>query len=354
MTPMRPNSDQLLRILASGVLAPSAENKHYLRFKILADSVQLFSTDQLSWAERPHRQMLAFLSYGAVVENIALRSSELGFAMAVHWLPQGLTAALLADLSWTEATVLHDPLSAAIETRHTNRRFFRRAVLPPQILWHLSAAATVVPGAALIWLDEPASRALALKAIRIAETERFRRQALHAELFDSIRFEIGWRKTCDEWLPPAALQVEPPMRKPFALMRHWGVMRAGTWIGAHVALGLRAGYLPCALAPHLGLIVVKGQGEELGSLQAGRAFERVWLAAENENLALQPMAAATALVRQIPGHGWVSVGVKDELQRLLGTLCGADGGQAYMLFRLGQGKAPDAVTGRKPLDGYLD
>lgn len=102
------------------------------------------------------------------------------------------------------------------------------------------------------------------------------------------------------------------------------------------------------------LIVVKGQGEELGSLQAGRAFERVWLAAENENLALQPMAAAIALVRQIPGHGWVSVGVKDELQRLLGTLCGADGGQAYMLFRLGQGKAPDAVTGRKPLDGYLD
>ena len=227
-------------------------------------------------------------------------------------------------------------------------------MLPPQTLAHLSGAVTAVPGAALMWLDDPASRALALKSIRIAETERFRRQALHAELFDSIRFEIGWTKTCDEWLPPAALQVEPPMRKPFALMRHWGVMRAGTWLGAHVGLGLRAGYLPCALAPHIGLIVVKGQGEEMGSLQAGRAFERVWLAAENQNLALQPMAAATTLVRQTPGNGWVSVEVKNELQRLLDTLCGADGGQPYMLFRLGQAKGPDAVSGRKPLDGYLD
>ena len=351
---MRPDAAQLRHILASGILAPSAENKHYLRFKILDDSVQLCSTDQSTWVGRRHRHMLAFMSYGAVVENIALCSAELGFTMVVRWLPDGLAGLPIADLRWTEAAAAHDPLKAAIESRHTNRRFYRRAMVHPQTLARVSDAASVVPGAALIWLDDPTSRALALKAIRIAETERFRRQALHAELFDSIRFEIGWTKTCDEWLPPAALQVEPPMRKLFALMRHWGVMQAGNRIGAHIALGLRAGYLPCKMAPHLGLIAVKGHGEELGSLQAGRAFERVWLAAENENLALQPMAAATALVRQTPGNGWVSVEVKNELQRLLDSLCGAGGGRPYMLFRLGQAQRPDAVTGRMPLDRYLD
>ena len=54
------------------------------------------------------------------------------------------------------------------------------------------------------------------------------------------------------------------------------------WIGAHLALGVRAGYLPCALAPQPGLLLASGQREESGSLQAGRAFERVWLAAATE------------------------------------------------------------------------
>ena len=350
---MSPNPEQLRQILASGILAPSAENKHYLRFTILTKSVQLISTDQLSWVERPHRQLLALLSYGAVIENIALRSAELGFALTAAWFPDGPTA-LIADLRWTVATTPPDALGTAIEDRHTNRRFYRRDALPPQTLARLSAAADGVPGATLLWLNDAPSRSLALKAIRIAETERFRRQALHAELFDSIRFEIGWHQTCDEWLPPAALQVEPGMRMPFALMRHWGVMRAGTWVGAHLALGLRAGLLPCALAPHLGLILGKNQREELGNLQAGRAFQRVWLAAAAETLALQPMAAATVLVRQTPGNGWVSVGVKHELQQLLDTLCRPSRGKPYMLFRVGKAAAPAAVTARKPLDSYLD
>ena len=50
------------------------------------------------------------------------------------------------------------------------------------------------------------------------------------------------------------------MRVPFALLRRWPLMRASTWLGAHLALGLRAGYLPCALAPHAGLLVVDATG----------------------------------------------------------------------------------------------
>ena len=64
---MRPPADQLHRILDAGIRAPSAENKHDLRFQIEGDSVRLLATDQASWATQPHRQLLALLSYGAVV-----------------------------------------------------------------------------------------------------------------------------------------------------------------------------------------------------------------------------------------------------------------------------------------------
>jgi hypothetical protein len=121
----------------------------------------------------------------------------------------------------------------------------------------------------------------------------------------------------------------------------------------HHVLGFRAGYLPCALTPHIGLVLGRDLHDDLAQLQAGRAFERVWLAAAAENLALQPMAAATVLVRQRPGNGWVSAGVKARLERLLDELCPGANGQPYMLFRLGAAEAPSAVSGRRPLGHYI-
>jgi nitroreductase len=350
---MHPNRDQLRDVLASGLLAPSAENKHDLRFRVRADSVRLLATDHASWALQPHRQLLALLSFGAVVENIGLRSAQLGLDLTVSWLPDPGEPGVVADLRWTAMTAASDPLCLAIPGRHTNRRFFHRGRLDPATLGRLSAAAEAVPGASLLWLDEKAGRSMALTAIRLAETERFRRRELHRELFDAVRFETGWQRTTTEWLPPAALEVELPMRLPFALLRHWPLMHAAAWIGAHHMLGLRTGWLPCALAPHLGLIVATGQRDDLANLKAGRAFQRVWLAAAAEGLALQPMAAATALSVQTLGDGWVSAGVKARLQALLAAICGALDAQPYLLFRLGRAEAPSAVTQRRPVDDYI-
>ncbi len=178
--------------------------------------------------------------------------------------------------------------------------------MAPATLERLRCAAGAVAGARLLWRADAQRRSVALGAIRIAETERFRRRELHAELFGAVRFDRGWHDSTDEWLAPAALEVEPPMRLPFAWLRDWRARQAMNCVGAHFARGLRAGYLPCALAPHIGLIMTDATDDGLEDLRAGRAFQRLWLAAADEDLALQPMAAATALVRQTPGQGWVS------------------------------------------------
>jgi hypothetical protein len=130
-------------------------------------------------------------------------------------------------------------------------------------------------------------------------------------------------------------------------------MRAANLLGTHLALGLRAGYLPCALSPHIGLILASEPRQELGALQAGRAFERVWLAATAEGLALQPMAAATALAQQRPGDGWVSAATRARLSKLLDEMREGHSAKPYLLFRLGQADAPSVVTARKPLEDHL-
>jgi len=343
---------QLRRILEAGICAPSAENKHYLRFEPGRDALAVIATDTDSWTELPHRKWLALLSYGAVVENMALRSGLLGYTQNVQWQPDPGRAECIARLGWVASSAPSDPLAEAIESRHTNRRFYRRAPLEAVTLQKLVAAVETVPQTRLLWCDATGVRSQALRALRLAETERFCRRELHQELFSAVRFEKGWRDTAEEGLPPGALQVEPPMRHPFAALRHWPVMRAATFAAAHVALGLRAAYLPCALAPHIGVVLAEGATDSERDLRTGRALQRAWLAASAEGLAFQPFAAPVALSRQKPGGGWVDAGMQKRLDQLLDAVRSGHDGRPGMFFRLGRAEAPQTVTSRLPVECY--
>lgn len=347
-----PTPTNLQEILQAGMRAPSADNRHTLRFERFGNTLRVISTDAATWPALPHRRMLAGLAYGAVLENMRLRSAQLGYALEERWLPEAAREDLIAELHWTPSATPADPLADMIDRRHTNRRFYRREEVPATALACLRSAAEEVEGTRLVWLDAAPQRRLALQAIRMAETERFRRRELHHELFGAIRFELGWLATAEEGLPPAALEVEPAMRLPFSLLRSWPVMRAATWLGMHHGLGLRAGYLPCALSPHIGLLLRSNAGvvEATRSfMQTGRALERMWLTAAAKNLAVQPMAAATALSLQAPGNGWVSNATQTKLRGLLHALSiGTDEHVPCLMFRLGLASETTVVTSRTP------
>lgn len=113
-----------------------------------------------------------------------------------------------------------DPLADAIALRHTNRRFYARARVDAATLASPGHAAGAVAGRSVYWLDAIDERRRALRAIRLAETERFRRRALHDELFGAVRFDVGWKHALPEGLAPGALEVEPPVaRLMFSAMR---------------------------------------------------------------------------------------------------------------------------------------
>lgn len=349
---MLPTERELRTLLEAGIRAPSAENHHELRFEVQDGAVALIATGTEAWAAAPHRRMLALLAAGAVIENIALRSAAFGLALDAQLLPASASPTDLARLVWRDApSALADALGDHIEARHTNRRLYRSTRAAPATLDRLRTACSAIGGATLRWLEAPSDRALALATVRLAETERFAQPRLHEELFGAVKFELGWQATTAEWLAPATLEVELPARPLFAALRRWPLQRRANWFGAHHLLGLRAGWLPCARAPHLGLIV--GVPGTAGNLAAGRAMQRVWLAAEAEGLSLQPMAAATALVCQTSGGGWVSAPVQATLRERLARLAGNSAGAPYLLFRVGYAKPPSSVSGRLPLAAYL-
>jgi nitroreductase len=341
-----PSADALRTILEAAILAPSADNQHRIRFHAIDDDLEILCSTLL--AATGYKRILDLLSAGALLENLALAAGRHGWRAELTPFPDPARPQLLCRIVWSRQDQAADPLVEAIPARQTNRRLvYRGPPMGPAERNALQRAAAGQPGVTLMWLDEPPVRRRVLGLMRRAEAARFRIPALHQELFSAVRFEVGWQASCAEGLPPGALGVERPLRAGFALMRHWPVMRALNLLGAHRLLGLRAADLPCRLAPHLGLIAL-AEESDWALLAAGRAFERVWLAATQLGLALQPMPAAALYA--LEGAESVPVPLQRRLAQAWRALL--PGLYPVMLFRLGRA-APLAVrTGRLPLEHY--
>lgn len=341
--------EMLLDIARSGVLAPSADNRHVFTIEITETAIRLWPRREFASTTQRHRRVLGLISLGAVVENMRLRAGEHGVSAHARWLPDGSSGPVVQlDLHATPATPA-DELAAAIPARHTNRGMYHGPALSDVETTLLGASVAPVEGIQLIWLHGDARRR-ALALIWRAESERFLRERLHEELFSSIRFDLSWHATADQALPPGALGIEAPMRPLFKALRHWALMRPLSWLGVHRLVGLRAGWLPCWQAPALGLLATSLPPEQ-GAVAVGTALERLWLRATLLDLALQPMAAAAVL----PLQSAADRGASDELRTALVTgwqaIC--PGLTPLMVFRMGRAAEPEVRAGRQPVEAYL-
>jgi len=338
----------LWSIMQAGVLAPSADNQHCFEFLATHDGILLFGSEAYRIAPY-HKKILSLISFGAVVENMIIRAARLGYRADVLWQPDATTPALVAELRLSRSEPSDTAHDAAISARHTNRRIiFRGPRLSQADLAQFQQLSDGVDGVTLHFFDTERPRTELLRLIRIAETERFNTKALHEDLFSAVRFDVGWHASADAGLPPAALAVEPGARWAFAQLSHWPVMNVlRRFGGLHHALGFRAGYLPCRLAPHLAVLTTRLPVER-GALAVGTALERVWLEAETRGLAMQPLAGAALLAlvqyHEVPAktgdalrRGWKSL--TDEIP--------------MMVVRLGHAKRPAVRTGRQPVENHL-
>ena len=335
----------LQSILSAGVLAPSADNDHLFRFAILADRVVMKKHESFRSANAQTR-LLAYISFGAAVENIALQATCLGKKADISWL---VGDDAICEIRLIDSSDLPDRLAGAIPSRHTNRRFFSGPSLAAAEKADLEREVEHVPNVKLTWLDLPTQRREVLRLMRLAETERFRSRTLHAELFSALRFDADPGADCERGIPIGAAEVEMFARPLFGMMRRWSVMRLLNIVRAHSLLGLRAAYLPARLSPHVGVLTSDGDIPH-AAISAGRALERFWLRTTQLGMALQPFAAAPLYARS------EFTGVSERTRATLraGWAELVPRRIPLMAFRLGHADAPSARTGRPPLSYFLE
>ena len=342
--------EKLIAIADAAVKAPSADNCHVFRLQVEKNRIAVIGTPAFLEAP-PHRRLLGLISLGAMVANLEIRSKSIGLALIPEWrIEEGCSSETLCLLEWRPSGSEFDPLDAAIDTRQTNRALrFRGPRLADEARRELSRECDAQPDTKLFWFDKPERRKRALRLVRIAETERFRRQPLHEELFGSIRFDVDWATPVEEGLPPGSLSLPTFERGPFRMLRHWRIQRLMNGaLGAHHFIGLRAAYLPCRLTPHLCAIGTGIKGD-MGAIHVGRALQRVWLRAALRGMALQVFAApALYAVAEVPG---VSSSVRSTLRIGWTDLC--PDSPPLIVFRLGWAPLPSVRAGRPPAETII-
>jgi len=339
-------------ILCAGIAAPSADNSQPWQFEWHGDDLDLRIDASRSGHVSDTRYVLSDLAAGACLENMIIHARSLGYAADVQTFPRPDDELWAARIRWHRDPECDQPelLAGAIEQRHTDRRFPWGGPITTDVQARLNAQAKLIPGQRLYWPQAPRERKAALGVIRQAETLRFRSPTLHAELFSSIRFSVGWRIACEEGLAPATLAVEPPLRPVFKALRRPAVMTMLNRLGAASVLGWRSTWLPIRLSPGLCLLVIPSTARS-DVLAGGRALQRVWLQATLDGLSVQPYAAAGVL-----SLGFVPVeqAFQQPLSRLgsaLHDLCAPGYGLVFLRLGYAQSALHDR-SGRRALASF--
>jgi len=338
-------ADGLKRPVRAAILASNPHDTQPWLFQIGDNAITLFADRARNLgAFDPFRREM-HLGLGAAVENLVLAARAFGFAAKVAPTAGTLslspddTPASAAHVALTRTPAAHDALFEAIPRRHTNRGPYRaEQTIAAEILRRFADLATD-DTVRIVFVEDKNARS-ELGALIVEATARIigdpQMSADSARWFRTGRREIAAHRdgvTVDTaGLPPfmtAASKLLPDLDAASA-DRYWLSITRET----HVAT-----------APVLGMLLVRDRLDAPSALQAGRAWQRLHLAATAEGLAAQPLNQPVECIDRD-----AMLGRADTFGSAIAKFGGAPGWEPTFVFRLGVAERAAKPSPRRPIE----
>lgn len=357
--------DTVERLVAAASAAPSGANFQPWLWVQAGDALVLMHDDSRSQGYMLFRNATDYVSLGAALENLVLEAHALGLEVRIETWPEGLPERVVAVLRFfvDERPGLEphvaDDLVGAIATRCTNRRIVPRTPVAPEHLEALTSLAQLHDGARLLWATgEDEIRTLS-DIVAASDRLRLLHPQAHEDFFER---EVKWTREeyerCRFGLDVDSFDLTPSEYAGFLVARDpRAVAHLRDWGGGK---GLeKLSRKTAAAASAIGLLSLPHFQRET-FLQGGRVTERVWLAATQRGLALQPMTSLLTHIERLEhGHG---EGLPEAMQRevapmrrqlysLFGLRDGID--EPVFLFRLFIAEPPETASLRRPISEVL-
>lgn len=350
--------EDIAAILEEAARAPSGDNAQPWRAAVNDMTIELYNrperdTSLYNWGNRA-----ACAAHGAFLENLALAASARGYETDIKVFPDGASSAHTAMVRLRKGSPTRDPLAQAISKRATNRKPYRTEALSNDARDELERAAVSPGGTASVRFvyDRPAIETLAAAAAQ-NEAVLFGNRSLHNFFFGHINWSAKEDEEKKTGFPLSTLELPPPARALFPLWKRWPVMRLFSAIGFPSFIAKENAKL-YASASCFAAITIENTSPE-SYLAAGRFLERLWLAATDQGLSMQPLTGIPFL------HGRIAAGMKtdfsssqiarieDAYRTIAETLRVSGGTAVAFLARIGKSDPPSGRTSRVPLAALL-
>ncbi len=363
-----------LDLVRAAILAPTPDNNQPWLFGSGGEELLVY-LDPRRTLSSDVNSMFDLLGLGAAIENVRLAASRQGYATSVDDSPvvRGDLAAcesvgksadegrdgpkLVARLSFGPGGE-PDPLVEQLENRCTCRKLYSTQPLGEECLDGLSAAASEFGEVQLDWIiDRPRIRSLA-GLLASSDRVRFEYEPFHNELFRQLRFTVDEAQRTRDGLDLRTLELPPGAGAMLGMLKPWNRMKWLHRLGVGRLLTVPSAVSVCKTSA-IGVLSL-GEPSPGGFLRSGRAFQRIWLAAEAEKLSFQPLGSLAiffAHVQQLDGKK-LSGRHQELIGRLIprfGRLVPPTRGRCVqMLFRVGKSARPEVRSLRRAAEDVLD
>jgi nitroreductase len=353
------SKEATLELLKAAIQAPSGGNCQPWKFVVRNNTISVFHDRSLSHSFLDFNHLGSYIGLGASIENIYLKSEDLGLQAIVHnQIGDNQSNNLVAIISFKklEATTIDDRLIQGIFLRHTNRN------LGPKFKYNSSHYQSIKEimnnylGSEIDFVVDDSEMKELGDILATAEKLVLMHPRGH---YDAFHRELRWNEEeTESTMDGLDVSTLGLTEGEVAAMRIAHDRRAMEFLretikGGDALKKMSTKAVACSSA--LAVISMPSYSAQM-FLDGGRAVERFWIAACMEGIAVQPIAQFVfVLTRLLYGSGnemndeykkEFSL-LKNRFYKLLPTM---NDRQPVFIFRLSKAEEPEVKSLRKPID----
>lgn len=355
------------QLVTAAVLAPSGGNAQPWKWKWDDKKLYLYRDLLRSDSFLDFENRGSFIGLGAATENLVLKAHAMNLEVRVEQFPSTSVKNLVSAFSFLDKSNVPrnvtlethecDSLVEGITTRLTNRNIRKRRTINSSKLDTLRALARTIPGAELKIINNHRKIQELGEIIAKVERIRFMHEEGHRDFVNEVRWTPQEAKLKRDGIDLATVELTQLELAGLNMSKDWLVIKyLNEWKGGS---GFERLSRKCvANASALGLITMPEYGKE-SFFNGGRAIQRVWLAANQQNISFQPLTSPVFLfIRLIHGNGkGLTRSIIEELSALrsqfIKLFAVQNEKQEIFLFRLCIAEKPKVRSLRRPVEEVL-
>lgn len=283
--------DIIQYIVDVGTWAPSADNCQPWKFAWDGETLSLMKDPEKSGFFYDVNQESTFITFGALIENIAIAASRFGLSVNEQLFPEGVDSDIIARVQFQDDKIQEDPLSNWVLTRCVNRFPYNRKTIDAEKVEELKAVVEQAGDVNLIWIDTEKDKKIMQKIVFDADRILFEDKRLHQGLFRWLNLKGNDKKV---GMNLDVLGLNPAQQLVFPLLADWEKMKLLNRVGASRIAAVNSVQLLKSSPAYALLAMTKSVPEAY--IHAGRIMERFWIRANGMGLSVQPMAGFVFLL----------------------------------------------------------